>query len=391
MIKKITIGFIIILFTNNLMSQPYCQGDSITLNAINYVSGQLQWQYSYNNTNWYNIPGAVGLTYVFYPSDDIFLRLRIEDQYCIPSLYFTQTEFVEITPNPTQAFAGEDQLNIQGNTTNLDANSFNQEYENGTWGILSGEGGLISNPTNPNSEFSGVSGNEYLLRWIIYNPCGQTYDDVMISFAVEQQFECGDSLVDPRDNQVYPTVEIGNQCWMAKNLNIGQMINGNQNQTNQQLIEKYCYGDDPNNCDVYGGLYQWDQVMNYSTESGTQGICPPGWFVPTDEDFIELEMYIGMSESEVILNNTFRGYGYGTMLHPGGETGFNIQFGGARNQFGNFQFIEGGGSYEFGYLYFSNEAGNNAYRRCFRPDNTGIGRYNNWPKTTGLSLRCLKE
>ena len=59
------------------------------------------------------------------------------------------------------------------------------------------------------------------------------------------------------------------------------MIQGNQNAANNGVIEKYCYNDDPNNCNTYGGLYQWNEAMQYVTTQGAQGICPSGWHIPT--------------------------------------------------------------------------------------------------------------
>jgi uncharacterized protein (TIGR02145 family) len=63
---------------------------------------------------------------------------------------------------------------------------------------------------------------------------------------------------------------------MAENLNIGTRIDGANNQANNGTIEKYCYSDNTSNCDTYGGLYQWDEAMQYVTTEGTQGICPSG-------------------------------------------------------------------------------------------------------------------
>jgi general secretion pathway protein G len=103
-------------------------------------------------------------------------------------------------------------------------------------------------------------------------------------------------------DQIYNTVAIGNQCWFQNNLNIGTMISSKlidnatpQNQANNGLIEKYCYdyvrdGDTGQqaigiaNCDIYGGLYQWNEAMQYSVVEGTRGICPTGWHVPSYAD-----------------------------------------------------------------------------------------------------------
>jgi len=69
---------------------------------------------------------------------------------------------------------------------------------------------------------------------------------------------------------------------MAENLNVGTHIYGGINQTNNKKIEKYCYNDDVQNCNIYGGLYNCDEMMQYATIPGSQGISPQGWYVPTD-------------------------------------------------------------------------------------------------------------
>jgi len=74
---------------------------------------------------------------------------------------------------------------------------------------------------------------------------------------------------------------------------IGAVINGSENQTDNNLFEKYCYQNDNLNCSVYGGLYQWEEAMNYTVASGSQGICPGGWHIPADSEWTELETYLG--------------------------------------------------------------------------------------------------
>ena len=91
------------------------------------------------------------------------------------------------------------------------------------------------------------------------------------------------------ETRTYSIVSIGTQCWMAENLNVGTRIDGVNDQTNNSTLEKYCYDDLESNCDIYGGLYQWDEMMQYSTAPGVQGICPPGWHLPTDEEWKQLE------------------------------------------------------------------------------------------------------
>ncbi|MBI9036769.1 MAG: carboxypeptidase regulatory-like domain-containing protein [Bacteroidales bacterium] len=127
---------------------------------------------------------------------------------------------------------------------------------------------------------------------------------------------CGDPFTDLRDGKIYNTVQIGNQCWMAENLNIGEMINGIEEMNNNSIIEKYCYDDDSDNCDEYGGLYQWDEMMQYVTTEGTQGICSEGWHIPTDDEWKILE---GTVDSQYLVGdpiwNNIGGRGYDVGLN----------------------------------------------------------------------------
>ncbi len=106
-------------------------------------------------------------------------------------------------------------------------------------------------------------------------------------------WSCGDDILDVRDSKSYTTVLIGTQCWMAENLNIGTLITGTSNQTDNATIEKYCYNDNlSSECDTYGGLYQWNEMMDYVTTESTQGICPSGWHLPSDAEWCTLNNYV---------------------------------------------------------------------------------------------------
>ncbi len=87
----------------------------------------------------------------------------------------------------------------------------------------------------------------------------------------------------------YNTVQIGDQCWLKENLKIGDMILGNVTSQNNSEIEKYCYNNNADTCEKYGGLYSWDEMMQYIETEGAKGICPPDWHIPTDEEWKILE------------------------------------------------------------------------------------------------------
>ena len=106
---------------------------------------------------------------------------------------------------------------------------------------------------------------------------------------------CSNHLSDLRDSQTYKTVLIGNQCWMAENLNIGVMV-PNFNQTNNDVVEKTCYNNDRELCKIYGGLYTWNEAV--------KGICPDGWHVPSNQEWTELNEYLGTAEAGTHLKST---------------------------------------------------------------------------------------
>jgi len=177
--------------------------------------------------------------------------------------------------------------------------------------------------------------------------------------------------------KTYHTVQIGNQCWLQENINIGSMILGSNNQTNNGTIEKYCYDNDTANCTTYGGLYQWREAIGYADTGLVQGICPTGWHIPTKSEFQALV---------VVANNNSRalravGEGAGT-----NTTGFSALLGGYRFTSGTFSTIHEHATFWSSTIY----SGTDYYYMGLRiGDNTvdvGAGAYNN-----GFSVRCVKN
>jgi uncharacterized protein (TIGR02145 family) len=120
------------------------------------------------------------------------------------------------------------------------------------------------------------------------------------------------------EGQVYNTIQIFSQCWLKENLNVGTMIMGNEYPTDNGIIEKYCYNNEPDSCTKYGGLYLWLEMLQYSEDS--QGICPPGWRVPDDWDWCLLggavDSQYGIEDPEWYdwWFSSFGGYDAGTNL-----------------------------------------------------------------------------
>ncbi len=127
-------------------------------------------------------------------------------------------------------------------------------------------------------------------------------------------FTCGGTLTDIRDNKTYPTVQIGSQCWMQKNLEYGIVISENIPQTDNCVPEKYSsLVTIVTNVTTVTTvttvtnhtLYQWDELMQYQTAEGAQGLCPPGWHVPTETEWSMLfNFYNGKSRAGKPLQDT---------------------------------------------------------------------------------------
>jgi len=105
-------------------------------------------------------------------------------------------------------------------------------------------------------------------------------------------------LTDGRDGQQYRWVKIGDQVWMAQNLNIGDIIRiGSNGRSNIVFVEKHCYDDKPAYCKKFGGLYTDYTISQYSAGEGSQGICPAGWHLPSEGEWMELLNYLGGIET----------------------------------------------------------------------------------------------
>jgi uncharacterized protein (TIGR02145 family)/uncharacterized repeat protein (TIGR02059 family) len=184
-----------------------------------------------------------------------------------------------------------------------------------------GTGSFVSSLTglNPNTT--------YYVRAYATNSGGTTYG-AQVNFI--SGFICGTRLIDTRDGKSYLTVQIGTQCWFAENLNVGSRINGIDAQTDNAVIEKYCFGDNESSCNLYGGLYLWDEMMQYTTNERAQGVCPVGWHVPSDYEWKVLEMALGMSQ--VSADGTgWRGTDEGGKLKAAGTTYWDSPNMGATN------------------------------------------------------------
>jgi uncharacterized protein (TIGR02145 family) len=208
------------------------------------------------------------------------------------------------------------------------------------------------------------------------------------------------TFMDARDGNVYKWVKIGNQIWMAENLRATNLNDGTplHEITDNTLWENnttgaYCWYDNDITSyeNPYGALYNWYAVY-------TGKLSPTGWHVPTDDDWKQLEIYLGMSQEqadEVWLRGTVEG---GKLKDIGtehwndpnigatNETGFSALGGGYRISSGTFVDMKNTGHWWSSTVFDPS----NAWYRYIRADNSTIGRLGN-SNHLGFSVRCVKD
>ena len=221
--------------------------------------------------------------------------------------------------------------------------------------------------------------------------------------------ECGGVTAVTFDGYTYELVAIGSQCWFAENLrtehyNNGDAIPGNLSDsewtsTTSGATTVYCEGtsevytgsdDEVANLEAYGRLYNWYAVDD------ARGLCPSGWHVPTDGEWMTLEMELGMTFSEA--NSTgLRGTDQGAQMKssPGDNpswngtntSGFSALPGGLRSN-GNGYFSSGG---DGGYWWSASPNGSSyAWSRSLSSDSDYVSR-DYGTQRDGFSVRCVRD
>jgi len=260
--------------------------------------------------------------------------------------------------------------NITAGAVSLPVNFTDQSINNPTsWQWDFGDGGK-STQQNPIHIYNN-EGN-YTVQLIASNDFGSDTEIKNNYITVTGEIITG-KFNDPRDGQIYNTVEIDNQTWFSENLNF-------------ETTNSWWYDNDPANGDIYGRLYTWDAAMS---------ACPTGWHLPSDDEWKELEIYLGMSQTEAD-NIEWRGTNQGKQMkstsgwYDNGNginsSGFTALPGGYRFNDGSFQRLG-----ERGTFWSSSEgSGTTAWYRNPSYNYDQVYR-NNFNKANSYSCRCLKD
>lgn len=269
------------------------------------------------------------------------------------------------------ASAGPDQSFFNGTTsTRLAAND--PEDLLGTWRILSGLNGSLSDVNDPHSTFSGIAGEVYILEWSIASTCGSSSDQIKVAFL-----SLG-TLTDNRNGKTYTTVLVGNQEWMTQNLDY--TVGSNSWAYDENLILR----------NEYGLLYNYEAA---------KVACPVGWHLPSDAEWQELENTLGMA---VGLSNSlgYRGASEGDELKETGLghwnapnsksvnlIGFKALPGGYRDFEGRYSLLKSMGAF---WTSTGDSAQHKAIYRALHKDQSEIGR--DWfDSSNAISVRCVKD
>ena len=205
------------------------------------------------------------------------------------------------------------------------------------------------------------------------------------------------TFVDPRNGRSYyyytaTSNRTGKSITvMAENLNIGEMILGENDQNDDSKIERYCYNNDTTRCDIFGGLYQWAEMMQLPSRCNTescsdliqpnhQGICPDGWRLFTWDDYVVIRQYKDDFDWGIagLRSQSFSGYN---------TSGFSLIGGGFRSFESEFSKLN-----EYAYWFFPTEDGKKVANvgLILNSINDGVYREDCGSKRHGLSVRCTK-
>jgi uncharacterized protein (TIGR02145 family) len=254
---------------------PVCEGFAVTFTATPTNGGSnpsYQWQVNgtYTGTN------SPVFTYIPNNNDSVVCTL-ISSELCTSNNPASSIHYpVSVSPAPSVTFSP-----CFDTVTATNAKPIKLKGGIPPGGTYSGPG--VSNGYfYPNIAGTGTKTITY--SYTNYALCSASAQSLIHSFT-QSLIPCGQPFTDIRDGKTYQTVQIGSQCWMAANLNYGTMIPVNTHQRDNCIPEKYLQPPPSLPQPGEGSVYQWDELMDYSDTEQAQGLCPPGWHVPSESDW----------------------------------------------------------------------------------------------------------
>ncbi len=186
------------------------------------------------------------------------------------------------------------------------------------------------------------------------------------------------------EGNVYNTVVIGEQTWLKENLKSLHYSDGTP------IPDVLAYNNSDSLAQIYGLLYTWDAAMRNSTQPGAQGVCPDGWHIPTDQEWSEMENYLGgasvaggkMKDTGTTfwdVPNTGATNSSGLSILPAGE--FDAYYN--PNQFSLLN--------QYAVFWTSTEVSTLKARERYLAYNSAASLIYDWYKVMNYSIRCIKD
>jgi uncharacterized protein (TIGR02145 family) len=283
-------------------ANPVCAGTSVTFTATPVYGGTLpvyQWRVNGNSAG----PNNPAFSYLPV-TGDVVTCIMTSNAHCITGNPATSNP-VTMTVNPLIASPASgthtaSQTQIVWNWNGVMGATGYKWNTTDDWATAI-DLGIATSKTEPGL-LCGTAYTRYV--WAYNSGCNSPGIQLIQSTTACPPY-CGTPVTDARDGKIYNTVMIGTQCWMSQNMNIGTIMDNNYDQTNNGIVDKYCYDQNESNCTVYGGLYQWGEVVQYyngasnttlwnpAPTGNVQGICPAGWHVPTNAEYTTLVTFLG--------------------------------------------------------------------------------------------------
>ncbi len=243
---------------------------------------------------------------------------------------------------------------------------------------------------------------------------GTAADEIIPDTSSVNPSPChGETTVSDYDGNIYNTVQIGEQCWIKENIRSTHYSDGTVialgTETSATTPYRYYPDNNSDNLLAYGYLYNWSALMHgasssHANPSGVQGVCPSGWHVPSQPEWLQLCDYMS-GQNEYLCDNNSAYIGkalagtngwvastsncaIGNDLSANNASGFGALPAGRRNGTNGLYATFGTNAY-----FWTSTLGdaNSGYTFYLYNGGIGVNRNNLYSLTYGLSVRCLKD
>jgi uncharacterized protein (TIGR02145 family) len=289
-------------------ANPFCPGSAVTYTATPVNGGSAPaYQWRVNAVNAINATNAV-FSFSPLPGDEVSCVVT-SNLNCVTANPATSNIITMVAAiKPSVTFTPCNDL-----ITTVNAKPFQLKGGTPIGGVYSGPG--VTSATgmfDPASAGTGIRTIQYSYTNVA--TCSD-FKTITITVQPAPAFNCGNTLTDIRDGRQYTTFSLPNgKCWTSANLDFGFRISELVPQTDNCIAERYFR---PTSHVPRPSFYQWDELMAYQTAEASQGLCPPGWHVPTSAEWDELlSFYIGPGQAagpmkDTLLFNGFQSYQQG--------------------------------------------------------------------------------